>query len=326
MVNTVQANHNTLREVSTRFEQQAQTVEQTRQNLARSMERLQDGWIGRGSDAFFTEMSEIVLPAVQRLVAALTEGGRVSGQLSDLFSSADEDASAPFRSGDAGEGAAGAGRGGAAGNGAGGLGAGATGAADSQLDQRLREAGFGGLEDFQASLDSLDAGPSANDLMVPNDWLSGQGATDGAGAGSGGGSGGGLGGGDGLGTGGGSGGGLESGAGGGLGGGLGGGSGSGGGLGGGSGSGGGLGGGSGLGGAAGQAIGEGLSFQSSSGGGGASGGGSAALGGLTYGAAPAFGGLTGARPPEFGMPVALAAASPFLALVGKVIKDRLEGR
>jgi hypothetical protein len=45
---------------------------------------------------------------------------------------------------------------------------------------------------------------------------------------------------------------------------------------------------------------------------------------LMYSGLGGFGGAGGARPPDFGMPIAIAAISPFAALLGKVVKDRTQ--
>ncbi|MFZ2486841.1 MAG: hypothetical protein WAZ19_01865, partial [Anaerolineae bacterium] len=55
------------------------------------------GWEGRGSVAFFTEMQSEIMPALQRLGAALRQGQQVSGQLSRLLCQAEEKAAEPFR-------------------------------------------------------------------------------------------------------------------------------------------------------------------------------------------------------------------------------------
>ena len=70
-----------------------------------------------------------------------------------------------------------------------------------------------------------------------------------------------------------------------------------------------------------------LRYQPSGGGGGNSLSGTAAAAGqaLTYGASGGFGGEAGLpQSLNLGWPIGIAAISPFVALLGKVIKDRAE--
>ena len=73
------SDYDQLEMVSNQFSNQANMVSQMLQNVNRSMSSLESGgWIGRGSDAFFGEMHNIVLPASQRLYEALEEANRVT--------------------------------------------------------------------------------------------------------------------------------------------------------------------------------------------------------------------------------------------------------
>jgi len=66
--------------------------------MRRSVQRLQDGgWEGRGSAAFYAEMSEKVFPATQRLADALRQAQKVTLQISQVLQAAEEDAARPFR-------------------------------------------------------------------------------------------------------------------------------------------------------------------------------------------------------------------------------------
>lgn len=55
------------------------------------------GWIGRGSDAFYNEMGDSVLPAVQKLQDALESAAKTLRQAADRLKSAEQEASARFR-------------------------------------------------------------------------------------------------------------------------------------------------------------------------------------------------------------------------------------
>ena len=55
------------------------------------------GLVGEGSDAFFAEMTDQVIPAVRRLAAALDDASRLTRQIGQTLHNADMDVSSPFR-------------------------------------------------------------------------------------------------------------------------------------------------------------------------------------------------------------------------------------
>jgi WXG100 family type VII secretion target len=69
------------------------------QQVRCSMDKLKSDWIGRGSEAFFSEMDGEVLPAVVRLQQALQQANQVSKEIVQTMQQADEEASSPFKSG-----------------------------------------------------------------------------------------------------------------------------------------------------------------------------------------------------------------------------------
>ena len=60
-------------------------------------EGLRSSWIGKGSDAFFTEMHDDVLPAMERLKQALEEAAQTTNRISTIYSQAEEEASGSFK-------------------------------------------------------------------------------------------------------------------------------------------------------------------------------------------------------------------------------------
>jgi len=97
MADEIKADYEQLEQVASRFSQQANVVHETHQNIRNSMQNLEDGWIGRGSDAFFAEMQSTILPAIQRLQNALEEASQVTKAIVQTVQQADEEASSPFR-------------------------------------------------------------------------------------------------------------------------------------------------------------------------------------------------------------------------------------
>ncbi|MEW5987100.1 MAG: WXG100 family type VII secretion target [Chloroflexota bacterium] len=94
----IQATYEELDSVAKLFAQQADAIGKTLQSVQGAMDSLQGGgWIGRGADAFFAEMSDEVLPAVQRLGQALEQGGQTTQQISATVAQAEDEASSRFR-------------------------------------------------------------------------------------------------------------------------------------------------------------------------------------------------------------------------------------
>ena len=97
MADEVKVNPDELAEVSRDFSNESMNIQEMYLKTRQSMEELQPDWIGLGSDAFFEEMEGEVLPAVQRLYQALSQGREVTDDIVHLFQEADEEASSPFR-------------------------------------------------------------------------------------------------------------------------------------------------------------------------------------------------------------------------------------
>ena len=97
MADEIRADYPQLQQVSTTFSRQATAINQMRQQVKKSMSSLQGNWVGKGSDAFFNEMSDKVLPAADRLYQALQEAAKVTKQMAQTVQQAEEDAAAPFK-------------------------------------------------------------------------------------------------------------------------------------------------------------------------------------------------------------------------------------
>ncbi|HFD86915.1 MAG TPA: WXG100 family type VII secretion target [Gammaproteobacteria bacterium] len=98
MAEEIRADYQQLQEITSRFNNQSQAIQEMLQRVRNSMSKLEDGgWIGRGSDAFFNEMNGEVLPAVERLRQALEEAARATSQIAQIMRQAEEEASARFQ-------------------------------------------------------------------------------------------------------------------------------------------------------------------------------------------------------------------------------------
>lgn len=177
MADIIQADYEDLEQVASRFGKQAQTTQEMLSKVQRTLQPLkQDGWVGLGSDAFFAEMDGKILPALRRLVEALTEAERATKQISSWFSSNEQEAANLFLSeteggtnedanADTGEPDVGAG-------GAWDTGGFVPGTGDGALEGALRDNGFGSLDG--ADLGETSGGEmGANEYAVPANWLEG---------------------------------------------------------------------------------------------------------------------------------------------------------
>lgn len=97
MADIIQANYESLAGIAKSFAQHAAKIRHIQGRLNRQMALLRPAWTGRGSEAFFAEMSDKVLPAVQRLSAALAEADRVTRQIQEILRQAEEQGATPFR-------------------------------------------------------------------------------------------------------------------------------------------------------------------------------------------------------------------------------------
>lgn len=98
MADEIRADYEEMEQISNRFANQSQTVQQMMQKVRSSMDKLESGdWIGRGSDAFFNEMNSEVLPATERLIQALDEASRTTKDIAQTVQQAEEEASSRFR-------------------------------------------------------------------------------------------------------------------------------------------------------------------------------------------------------------------------------------
>lgn len=97
MAEEIRADYPQLQQVAATFSKQATAINQMRQQVKKSMGNLQGNWVGKGSEAFFSEMSDKVLPAADRLFQALQEAAKITRQMAQTVQQAEEDAAAPFK-------------------------------------------------------------------------------------------------------------------------------------------------------------------------------------------------------------------------------------
>jgi WXG100 family type VII secretion target len=93
----IQADYDELSNIANQFSQESSAADQLFNQVMGLVGDLEGGgWIGRGAQAFFTEMHDEVEPAMNRLTQALEDASTAVKQVSNILSQAESDASSLF--------------------------------------------------------------------------------------------------------------------------------------------------------------------------------------------------------------------------------------
>jgi WXG100 family type VII secretion target len=93
----IRADYDELANIANELGQESQAVEQLASQIVNLVGQLQSGgWIGRGAEAFYGEMQDLVEPGMRRLIRALEDSSNAVKQISNIFSQAEQDASGLF--------------------------------------------------------------------------------------------------------------------------------------------------------------------------------------------------------------------------------------
>lgn len=98
MAMKVQADYDELANIANQLNQEAAGVEQLMNRINNLVGQAQGGgWIGRGAQAFYAEMEDLVMPGMRRLARGLEDASRAINQISQILSQAEQDASSLFK-------------------------------------------------------------------------------------------------------------------------------------------------------------------------------------------------------------------------------------
>jgi WXG100 family type VII secretion target len=93
MADQITVNYEVLAQIQTKFTQLASDVEGAGRGIGeKTLTLREDGWQGRGSDAFYSEMNDSVAPGIRKLREALEQAAEVVGKISQTYKEADESA------------------------------------------------------------------------------------------------------------------------------------------------------------------------------------------------------------------------------------------
>jgi WXG100 family type VII secretion target len=98
MAEEFRADYEQLERIASLFESHAETVATVMREMQAQYDELigQGNWIGRGSQAFAEEMTDVIFPAIVRLQDALREAGSVTQEVARIAEDAEEEASSCF--------------------------------------------------------------------------------------------------------------------------------------------------------------------------------------------------------------------------------------
>ncbi len=93
----IQINYDELDDIANQFTQVSSTAAQLMNQITSLVGQLEGGgWIGRGAQAFYSEMHDEVEPGLQRLVQALGDASSSIKQINNILSQAEQEASSLF--------------------------------------------------------------------------------------------------------------------------------------------------------------------------------------------------------------------------------------
>ncbi len=95
--NIIQCNYDDMREVSNNFARHSDATRQLLQTVQNCLSALQGGgWLGKGAESFYREMSDLVQPSMQRLGAALSDASSATQRIAAALEAAEREAGALF--------------------------------------------------------------------------------------------------------------------------------------------------------------------------------------------------------------------------------------
>lgn len=99
MAEKSEVNYEQMDNIVKRFRSEADAVNQLLNQTRSRVEGLHgNGWIGRGSDQFFGEMEQLVLPSLSRLVQALQAAAGAADNITKIYHNAEDQGQGVFKS------------------------------------------------------------------------------------------------------------------------------------------------------------------------------------------------------------------------------------
>ena len=97
MADVFRGDYDQLKQIASKFNEQADAIKQADQNIKSKMEKLKGGdWYGKGADKFYGEMDSTIMPAMIKLHRALDEAGTVTDKIAKITKRAEDDSKKLF--------------------------------------------------------------------------------------------------------------------------------------------------------------------------------------------------------------------------------------
>ncbi len=91
---TTRGNYDELKTIQSRWQQEAEAINQMNSNLNSCMQTLEGGdWIGQGARAFYQEMNSQIMPSLRRLNKALASAAKNTGSIAREIKAAEDETS-----------------------------------------------------------------------------------------------------------------------------------------------------------------------------------------------------------------------------------------
>lgn len=94
--NIIQVNYEQLDQIGQLFSTGAEHFSELERSLRQYASQLESGWIGMGSDAFFAEFNDEVMPRLKRLIAAYEQSAQAIRQIAEVMYNAEQEAAGHF--------------------------------------------------------------------------------------------------------------------------------------------------------------------------------------------------------------------------------------
>ncbi|CAG1001588.1 MAG: WXG100 family type VII secretion target [Anaerolinea sp.] len=96
--NVIRAEYDTLAQIAAQFAQQAEQSAQMTNAIVVLVDQLESGaWIGVGANSFYSEMNDLVFPALRRLIEVLGDAGGATKRISEALKAAEDEAASLFK-------------------------------------------------------------------------------------------------------------------------------------------------------------------------------------------------------------------------------------
>lgn len=93
----IQADYDSLDQIAANFSKESDQTRQLLQTVKGCVDQLRGGaWIGKGAESFYKEMEEVVNPAMQRMMSALSEASSATKRIAEALRKAEEEGCALF--------------------------------------------------------------------------------------------------------------------------------------------------------------------------------------------------------------------------------------